>query len=57
MLETIRGLKTLNRDIWDFLPRLEQHLSGDNGNPDRATARFSSEPKNEKRTRKNNNQR
>ncbi len=26
MVETIQGLKTLNRDIWDFLPRLQHHL-------------------------------
>ncbi len=26
MTEAIQGLKQLNRDIWNFMPRLEQHL-------------------------------
>jgi hypothetical protein len=29
MLATIRQLKELNRDIWTYLPRLEQHLTPD----------------------------
>jgi hypothetical protein len=26
MLDAIRNLTQLNRDIWDFLPRLQAHL-------------------------------
>jgi hypothetical protein len=29
MTEAIQGLKQINRDIWNLLPRLEQHLSND----------------------------
>jgi hypothetical protein len=36
MLEAIRNLTQLNRDIWDFLPRLQAHL--ENLDPDSQTA-------------------
>jgi hypothetical protein len=31
MLDAIRALTKLNRDIWDFLPRLKEHLDKANG--------------------------
>jgi hypothetical protein len=36
MLEAIRNLTQLNRDIWDFLPRLLAHL--EDLDPDSQTA-------------------
>lgn len=56
MVETVQGLKTLNRDIWDFLPRLEQHLNRDGVNDNGGSARTSPSPRNDKRTKKNNHQ-
>jgi hypothetical protein len=32
MTGAIQGLKQLNRDIWDFLPRLDQHLNNNRAN-------------------------
>jgi hypothetical protein len=52
MVDTVQGLKTLNRDIWDFLPRLEQHLSGSRVTQP-SISRFANETKNEKKARKN----
>lgn len=54
MVETIHGLKTLNRDIWNFLPRLEQHLAGNRVNDDEGPERGAT--KNEKKAKKNNHQ-
>lgn len=54
MVETIQGLKSLNRDIWNFLPRLEQHIAGNRVNDDEGLARGTT--KNEKKTKKNNHQ-
>jgi hypothetical protein len=31
MLDAIRNLTQLNRDIWDFLPRLQAHLDPESG--------------------------
>jgi hypothetical protein len=57
MMETIQGLKALNRDIWDFLPRLEQHLNENRINHDQGLARVLPGPKNDRRTKKTNDQR
>lgn len=51
MVKTIQGLKTLNRDIWTFLPRLEEHLNSGRIGNDEEPARAS--PRSDKRTRKN----
>jgi hypothetical protein len=56
MVETVQGLKTLNRDIWDFLPRLEQHLSKNSVNNDEGSPRTLSGPKNDRRAKKGNHQ-
>jgi hypothetical protein len=52
MTETIQGLKQLNRDIWNLLPRLEQHLGNDRapgGTPvDRSKDRKGDRPNNKK---------
>jgi hypothetical protein len=31
MVKTIKDMARLNRDIWDFLPRLESHLRSNAG--------------------------
>lgn len=33
MVDTIRELRDLNRDVWDFLPRLQSHLSQKSDRP------------------------
>jgi hypothetical protein len=50
MTETIQGLKQLNRDIWNLLPRLEQHLSND-----RALGGASLDRTKDRKGEKNNN--
>jgi hypothetical protein len=52
MVETIQGLKKLNRDIWDFLPRLEQHLNNGRVNDAEGIARGSSGTANDRRPKK-----
>jgi hypothetical protein len=39
LLDTIRVLTKLNRDIWDFLPRLQAHLAGSKAKPDQVSRR------------------
>ncbi|MFZ5692982.1 MAG: hypothetical protein ACOY5F_17200 [Pseudomonadota bacterium] len=58
MVDTIQGLKQLNRDIWAFLPRLEAHLTQSStisrdGDENPAN---SSSAKNDRRARKANHQ-
>jgi hypothetical protein len=38
MLDALRHLTKLNRDIWDFLPMLQRHLAADQPPRDRASA-------------------
>lgn len=54
MVETIQGLKLLNRDIWTFLPNLESHLTGSRDSDDKSAELPSM--KNDRRTKKNNHQ-
>lgn len=54
MVETVHGLKRLNRDIWAFLPRLEAHINISRNSDDKPAAL--TQPKTEKRIKKNNHQ-
>ena len=54
MIETIQGLKSLNREIWDFLPKLEQHLNRTNGDPSASSA--ADDASTERKQKKSNNQ-
>ncbi|HWV54225.1 MAG TPA: hypothetical protein VNZ93_16745, partial [Pseudorhodoplanes sp.] len=54
MIETIQGLKSLNREIWDFLPKLEQHLNRTNGDPSSSSA--ADDTSTERKQKKSNNQ-
>jgi hypothetical protein len=58
MVETIQGLKRLNRDIWTFLPRLEAHITNMSGSVNTPNDDSSTRPisRNDKRTKKNNHQ-
>lgn len=54
MVETIQGLKQLNRDIWSFLPRLEAHIGNSRISDDKSGELPS--PKNGKRNKRSNHQ-
>jgi hypothetical protein len=47
MIATINELKLLNREIWDYLPRLEKHL-GNNRNDNGASTNAANDKKNKR---------
>ena len=51
MVMTVQGLKMLNRDIWNFMPKLDQHLSNGRRREDLGSA--ASPARNDKRVRRN----